>query len=84
MKRALLFAVLLGVYGVVLEWRLYSGGTRLDPVAPRAREVEQAIAAKRFTAALSMALELRATFPNEPLVQLWLTEVYRGLDRPRD
>jgi tetratricopeptide (TPR) repeat protein len=56
----------------------------MDVVSPRAREVEQAIASARFSAALPIALELRQAHPDEPLVELWLAAIYRGLDRHHD
>ena len=85
MTRAVLFAVLLGAYGAFVGRQCASErSTRMDVVGARAREVEQAIASARFSAALPVALELRETYPDEPLVELWLAAVYRGLDRPRD
>ena len=85
MTRAVLFAVLLSAYGAFVGRQCApERSTRMDVVGPRAREVERAIASGRFSAALPMALELRGTYPDEPLVELWLAAIYRGLDRPGD
>lgn len=82
MKRAALFVVLLAVYAAFLGRRVDSDDVpRMDAVGPRAREVEAAIAAKRFADALPVALELQDAYPLEPVVSLWLTSIYRGLDR---
>jgi tetratricopeptide (TPR) repeat protein len=50
----------------------------------RAREVERAIAERRFEHALPIALELRDSYPREPLAELWLAAIYRGAGRPAD
>jgi tetratricopeptide (TPR) repeat protein len=58
-----------------------TGGATLDPVAPRARDVETTLEAGRFSDALPLALDLARAYPREPLVRYWLARIYRGLSR---
>jgi tetratricopeptide (TPR) repeat protein len=84
-RRVALLLVLLGLYAAFLERRLSpAGAVGLDPVSPRAREVEHAIAAERHADALPLALELEASYPREPLVAYWLALIYQGLGRGAD
>lgn len=84
-RRVALLIVLLGAYGVFLERRLSpAGAIGLDALSPRARQVEQAIAAERFADALPIALELEAFYPREPLAAYWLALTYQGLGRSAD
>jgi tetratricopeptide (TPR) repeat protein len=83
-KRVAVLVVLLVAYAAFLERRLVSEGpARIDPVGPRAREVEQAIGTGRFADALPVALELGSS-SREPLVAYWLALIYHGLGRPAD
>jgi hypothetical protein len=83
-RTTLLIAVLLA-YGVVLgrgqSGRLF-GRTPLDPFAPRPKAVEQLIVAGRFADALPLAVELQASYPDEPLVVYWLARINHMLGRP--
>jgi tetratricopeptide (TPR) repeat protein len=80
-----LLAVLAICYGAFLERRIApSRSSGLDPVSPRARQVERAIAAKHFADALPIALELAASYPGEALPAYWLALAYEGLGRFQD
>jgi tetratricopeptide (TPR) repeat protein len=57
---------------------------RIEPLRSQARAVEQAIAARRFSQALPIALELESAYPTDALAPYWLAAIYRGLDRPAD
>ena len=86
MKRIILLAVVALLYGTVLAppRAAVSRRGRIDPLTPKARSVEQAIAAGRFADALPVALEISRTYQDDPLPDLWLTTIYRSLDRPED
>jgi len=55
-----------------------------DPLAPRGREVERAIAERQFERALPIARELQVAHPAEPVVAFWLAEVLHGLNQFAD
>jgi tetratricopeptide (TPR) repeat protein len=80
-KTSVLWAVLLLGYVALFQGSRWTGGDRLDPLAPAPREVEHAIAVGRFDDALPIALDLQRTYPDEPLVAQWLGRIYRGLGR---
>jgi tetratricopeptide (TPR) repeat protein len=83
--RSATLAVLVAGYGSLwLSIGQSSLDRRFDPLNPRGRHVEEAIAAGRFADALPVALSIRETFPEQPQVWYWLAEIYHGLDRPRD
>ena len=54
-----------------------------DPLAPRPRIVERLISTRQFAQALPLALELRAGFPNEPEIIVWLATIHHGLQDDR-
>ena len=82
MKRTALLVLLLAAYAGLFGHRLVtSTGDELDPVGPQAREIERALADKQYERAIPLAKELQTLHPEEPLVQLWLAEAYRGLHR---
>jgi len=84
-KPGLVWAALLLGYVAVLQGSRWGGADeRLDPLAPAAREVEDALAVNRFADALPIALDLQQSFPKDPLVSQWLARIYRGLDRRAD
>ena len=87
MKRSLLFALLLAVYAAPLGeawWSSRAASRAFDALQPRPREVERAIAARRFADALPMAAGLERSYPREPLIAYWQAEIYRGLGRPAE
>lgn len=59
-------------------------GHEFDPLDRRGREVERAIAAGDFDAARPIVEQLAVTYPDTPIVSIWLAETYRGLGRPSD
>jgi hypothetical protein len=85
LNRTTLFIAVLALYGAVLGRspgaRLF-GPKALDPFAPRPKTVEQLIAAARFADALPLAVELRANYPDEPLVAYWLATINHAVGRP--
>jgi tetratricopeptide (TPR) repeat protein len=85
MKRIVLFLTLLVAYGLFLQRGAAPGDlARLDVVGPPAREIENAIAERRFTDALPLALEVGDAHPSSPLIALWLAAIYEGLGRPAE
>ena len=84
MTRSTLLVALLAAYAAVFLPRAVrtSGRAGFDPLQPRPRSVEELIVAKRFADALPLATELRAAFPDEPLVAYWLARINGGLDQP--
>ena len=85
MTRSTLLVALLAAYAAVFLPRALrsSGRAGFDPLQPRPRSVEELIVAKRFADALPLATELRAAFPDEPLVAYWLARINGGLQRPQ-
>jgi hypothetical protein len=77
-----LFTVVLAGYAAVFL-RLPSAGARagFDPLGPEGRHVEQAIETGRFAEALSVAVDLEQTYPEDLTISYWLTEIYGGLGR---
>ena len=87
MTRTAPLAAMLALYVAVLGrgpmGRLL-GGSGFDPLAPRPSAVEQLIAADRPAEALPLARELRAAYPDEPLVFYWLATINHRLARWSD
>ena len=85
MFRTLLFTVVLAGYAAVFL-RLPSAGARggFDPLGPEGQHVEQAIETGRFADALTVALDLEKTYPEDLTISYWLTEIYAGLGRTDD
>jgi tetratricopeptide (TPR) repeat protein len=85
MKRTALIALLLGAYAGMFSWRLFTTAVDgFDAVSPQAREVERSLADQRYEQALPLAKELQTKYPNEPLIELWLAAIYRGMQRYAD
>ena len=84
MNRSLLLALLLVLSAAPFLRGPASGDVGFDPLEARGRQVELAIETGRFSDGLPVALDLQRSHPDEPLVLYWLTEIYRGLGRPRD
>jgi tetratricopeptide (TPR) repeat protein len=85
MKRTALIALLLGAYAGMFGWRLFTTAVDgFDAVSPQAREIERSLADQRFEQALPLAKELQTKYPSEPLIELWLADIYRGLQRYAD
>ena len=55
-----------------------------DPLEPRGRQVERAIAEGAFETARPVAEQLNLHYPDTPVIALWLAEIYRGLGRTSD
>jgi hypothetical protein len=84
-KRTLLFVALAALYATAFQ-RVYAprDASGLDPVGPKARQIESAIESRAFADALPLAREMQTAYPQEPLVDYWLAVIYRGLDRTAD
>jgi tetratricopeptide (TPR) repeat protein len=81
-RRATL-AVLAAGYGWLwLSIGQSSLGGGFDPLSPSGRHVEHAIESGRFAEALPVAVSLRQSYPNEPLICYWLAEIHHGLNQP--
>ena len=84
-KRTALIALLLGAYVGTFSWQLFTtADVGFDALSPRAREVERSLADHQYEQALTLANELKTKYPNEPLIELWLAEIYRGTQRYAD
>jgi tetratricopeptide (TPR) repeat protein len=69
----------------MFSWQLITtADVGFDPLSPQAREVERSLADHEYGQALTLANELKTKYPNEPLIELWLTEIYRGTERYAD
>jgi tetratricopeptide (TPR) repeat protein len=69
----------------MFSWQLITtADAGFDAVSPQAREVERSLADHQYAQALTLATELKTKYPNEPLIELWLTEIYRGTQRYAD
>lgn len=84
MKRTALLALLLVAYAGMFGRRLVTNTREMNPVSPQAREIERALADDQYERALLLAKELQTLHPDEPLVELWLAQTYRGLSRFAD
>jgi len=85
MKRTALIALLLGAYAGMFSWQLVTtADAGFDAVSPQAREVERSLANHQYGDALTLANELKTKYPDEPLIDLWLAEIYRGTQRYSD
>lgn len=83
MSRSLLLVALLAGYAAV-GLDLSSPSASFDPLGTSGRHVELAIEVGRFEEALPVALELKRAHESEPVIDYWLSEIYRGLDRPQE
>ena len=86
-NRLPLLIVLLAAYGVFFGRHIVSGGAvRFDPVGPEARQIEQAIAERRFDEAKQLATQLSGRYGSagDHLVDYWFALIAHGLQQPRD
>lgn len=85
MNRTALLVVLAAYIAAIVRLAGVAGPEPiLDPLDAQPRFVERAILERRFAAALPVALSLQRAYPKDSLVALWLTSIFKGLDRPRD
>ncbi len=85
MRRPLLALLLVAYAAVFVRFPAWSSASApFDPLEPRGREVERAIDAGQFAAALPIARELLAAHADDATVLFWLAEIHRGLGRPAD
>jgi tetratricopeptide (TPR) repeat protein len=80
--RVVVWGTLLVIYMAAFT----SEGTRavtMDPMDPRPRAVEAAVAERRFAEAVPAVVELQQLHPDEPLVAYWAAAIHRGLEQPR-
>ncbi len=82
MRRPLLALLFVAYAAVFVRLPAWSGApAAFDPLEPRGREVERAIAAGQFDAALPIAEDLLAAHAGNPTVLFWLAEIHRGRTR---
>jgi tetratricopeptide (TPR) repeat protein len=83
-RRLILAILLAGSVATFVRLPSVDGRSGFDPLEPRGREVERAIAAREFEAARPIAEQLAAIYPETPIAAIWLAEIYRGLGRASD
>ncbi len=86
-NRLALLLVLLAAYGAFFSRHFLSGGpARLDPVGPEARQIERAIAERRYDDAKQLAdgVNLRFGSPHDPLLDYWFALIAHGRQQPRE
>ena len=86
-SRLALLSVLLVAYGVFFGRNFVSGGAaRLDPLGPEARQIERAIAERRFDDAKQLATSLSRRFgsPGDSLLDYWFALIANGRRQPRE
>ena len=87
MNRLALLLVLLGAYGAFFGRHFVRGGAAgLDPVGPEARQIERAIAERRYDEAKQLAdgVSLRFGSPHDPLLDYWVALIAHGRRQPRE
>lgn len=84
MRRLILAILLAGYAATFVRMPFLAARREFDPLEPRGRQVEQAIAERQFEVARPIAEQLAAAYPDAPVVSMWLADIYRGLGRPED
>lgn len=84
MRQLVLALLALAYAATFVRLPSFGSGTTFDPLEPRGREVERALADGRFQQAQPIVEELRERHPDDLTLLVWAATIAHGLGRPAD